>query len=71
MFWSAELGVAKSSEAAFAAVESRLDVEPGAILFIDDSAGNVARATSRGWDAICYRGLAPLERELADRGLPP
>jgi len=69
MFWSAQLGGTKASDAAFAAVEARLGVLPGAILFIDDSAGNVERARRRGWDAIRYSGIDRLTRDLAERGL--
>jgi FMN phosphatase YigB (HAD superfamily) len=69
MFWSAELGATKASDAAFALVEARLGAPPSTILFVDDSAGNVERAQRRGWDAIRYRGFDPLTRDLADRGL--
>jgi HAD superfamily hydrolase (TIGR01509 family) len=69
MFWSAELGATKSSDAAFAAVEATLGAAPDAILFVDDSAGNVERARRRGWDAIRYCGIDRLTRDLAERGL--
>lgn len=69
MFWSAELGATKASDAAFAAVETQLGVSPGSILFIDDSAGNVERARRRGWDAVQFRGIDPLARDLTARGL--
>jgi len=52
MFWSAELGLSKAGPEAFAAVTRRLGIDPDAILFIDDSAANVARARAAGWDAI-------------------
>ncbi|HTX51750.1 MAG TPA: hypothetical protein VMU37_00690 [Caulobacteraceae bacterium] len=69
MFWSSELGATKASDSAFAAVEARLGVAPGAILFVDDGVGNVERARRRGWDAIRYCGIDPLTRDLAERGL--
>jgi HAD superfamily hydrolase (TIGR01509 family) len=69
MFWSAELGLSKSGPAAFVAVARRLGVDPAAILFIDDSAANIALAQSLGWDAIQFRSNAQLKEELSSRGL--
>jgi putative hydrolase of the HAD superfamily len=70
MIFSAEIGVAKPSDAAFAAAEARLGCPGGAILFIDDSAANIAAALQRGWDAIQFLTNQQLAAELADRGLP-
>jgi 2-haloacid dehalogenase len=69
MFWSAELGVTKSSDAAFAKVERRLGVEPEAILLIDDAAGNIERARRRGWQAAQFTTMSELTVALAERGL--
>ena len=69
MFWSAELGLSKADARAFAAVERALNVDPGRILFIDDSPGNVALARDLGWDAIHHRTNGLTMGELADRGL--
>jgi len=69
MFWSAELRAAKSSDAAFAAVEARLGHAPGDILFVDDSLANVERARRRGWDALHFAGSAALFADFAQRGL--
>ena len=68
MFWSAELGMTKADARAYAAVEQRLGLNPGAITLIDDSAPNVALARELGWDAIHYRGNAQVMGELAERG---
>jgi putative hydrolase of the HAD superfamily len=68
MFWSAEIGLTKADARAFAAVEARLELDPGAILLIDDSVANVALARDIGWDAIHFRANAQLVGELAERG---
>jgi len=69
MFWSAELGATKATEAAFAMVEARLGAEPDAILFVDDSEANVAIARRRGWQAHRFSGSSALRADLAERGL--
>ena len=69
MFWSAELGVTKASDAAFAAVEAQLGRPPGAILFVDDAAANVERARRRGWDAVHFTSSAALIADFAERAL--
>ncbi|HUO11408.1 MAG TPA: hypothetical protein VMU37_01505 [Caulobacteraceae bacterium] len=68
MFWSSELRATKAEDAAFAMVEARLGLAPTAILFIDDSLGNVERARRRGWDAIRYSGYERLLWDLTERG---
>jgi putative hydrolase of the HAD superfamily len=69
MIFSAEIGAAKPSDAAFAAAEARLGCSGGAILFIDDSAANIAAARQRGWDAIQFFSNDQVMAELAKRGL--
>jgi len=69
MIFSAEIGAAKPSAAAFAAAEGRLGCSSGAILFIDDSAANIAAARRRGWDAIRFLSNDQVTAELAERGL--
>ncbi|HEY3888029.1 MAG TPA: HAD-IA family hydrolase [Caulobacteraceae bacterium] len=71
MFWSAELGLGKASPEAFAAVTERLGIDPDAILFIDDSAGNVDRARAAGWDAIRFVSNEQLIEALTERDLLP
>jgi FMN phosphatase YigB (HAD superfamily) len=68
MFWSAELGLTKADARAYAAVEARLGVNPGAIVLIDDSLANVALAREIGWDAIHFRANRQVIGELAERG---
>ena len=69
MFWSAELGLSKSGPEAFASVAGRLGVDPDAIVFIDDSAANVAQAKTAGWDAIPFLSNDQVIEELSARGL--
>jgi len=69
LFLSCEIGACKPSDAAFAAVEAALGMARGQILFIDDTAANVAAAIARGWDAIHFTGNAELLAALAARGL--
>jgi HAD superfamily hydrolase (TIGR01509 family) len=71
MFWSSELGLSKSGPEAFAAVEDRLGIDPDAILFIDDSAANVDRARTAGWDAIQFVSNEQLTEALSERDLLP
>ena len=44
-----------------------LGLSPGAILFIDDNPGNVARAQAMGLQAILYRDRTGFLRELETR----
>jgi putative hydrolase of the HAD superfamily len=69
MIFSAEIGAAKPSDAAFAAAEALTGAAPADILFIDDSEANVVAARARGWDAICYRSHDALVADLAQRAL--
>ncbi|WP_127107354.1 HAD family hydrolase [Pararhodobacter zhoushanensis] len=48
-FASGETGLMKPNPAAFEAVEKALDMAPFEILFIDDTAANIAAAEKRGW----------------------
>lgn len=68
-FLSAELGMVKPSPEIFSAVQALLAMPPEGIVFIDDTAGNVAAARVAGWDALVYSSNEQLAVELADRGL--
>lgn len=48
----------------FALLETRHALEPGRTIFIDDVAGNVAAARSRGWHGIHYESPAQLQKQL-------
>jgi epoxide hydrolase-like predicted phosphatase len=51
---SAEIGVMKPDPAAYHAILARLDVLPGAALFIDDSPANVTGAAAVGMAAVRF-----------------
>jgi 2-haloacid dehalogenase len=45
------------------------DLEPSAVLFIDDSQANVEGAKSAGWNAVHFKDAATLRRDLASYGI--
>lgn len=51
---SYHLGMGKRDPAVFGAVARDLGLTPGAVLFVDDDAGNVARAEAAGLEAIRF-----------------
>jgi epoxide hydrolase-like predicted phosphatase len=51
---SAEIGVMKPDPAAYHAILTRLDVPPGAALFVDDSPANVTGAAATGMAAVRF-----------------
>lgn len=52
--YSHEVGLAKPDPAVYALSASRLGVEPGEVLFLDDLAVNVAAAAAEGWHAVLH-----------------
>lgn len=62
-------GVVKPEREIFDRLCARAGVVPGACLFIDDSAANVAGARAAGWQAHLFEGAAGLRAELCERGL--
>lgn len=54
VFNSYHLGKGKRDASLFDDIARRLNTPPGAIVFIDDSPGHVARAKQKGWQAILY-----------------
>lgn len=67
VFSSAGLGLAKPDPELFRQVAAGLGVTAQACLFVDDSAENVAAATSLGMTGHVYRGVAGLEAFLAEQ----
>ena len=61
---SGEMGVAKPSKAAFRAVERALDLPPHALLFVDDTLGNVLAARRVGWQSHHFKHVESLRLEL-------
>ena len=61
--------VAKPDPAIFALAARRFGHAPGAMLFIDDNADNVAAAQALGWQVHHFRDAACLAVDLRGRGL--
>ena len=68
-FVSAEFGARKPDPEVYRLCVSRLGVEPGAALFVDDSADNVKGAQAAGLDAYHTVDTADLAAELDRYGL--
>ncbi|QXC62966.1 HAD-IA family hydrolase [Aquihabitans sp. G128] len=65
------LGVTKPDPLAFERATAALAVEPARVLFVDDSAANVAAAQAHGWRAHHFRDHLNLRAALGDAGLLP
>ena len=61
IFASAEIGAIKHDRAFYAGVTAALGLPADAILFWDDSAGNVEAARAYGWNAEHYRDFAAFQ----------
>lgn len=61
--------LAKPDPAIFDLAARRFGHAPGAMLFIDDNAANIAGAAALGWQVHHFDNSATLERDLTARGL--
>lgn len=61
--------IAKPDPAIFELAARRFGHAPGAMLFVDDNAANVAVARDLGWQVHHFTQAEPLEADLARRGL--
>lgn len=68
-FSSHEIGKVKPDREAFVYVVEALGVAPQDVVFVDDSATNVAAARAMGINAHRVRGVAAARAALADLGL--
>jgi 2-haloacid dehalogenase len=66
---SAHERLTKPDPAIYALAAERFGFAPGAMLFIDDSAANIAAAAACGWQTHHFMDAAGLEADLAARGL--
>jgi|WetSurMetagenome_2_1015567.scaffolds.fasta_scaffold306665_2 2-haloacid dehalogenase len=66
---SAEIGVNKPDSRLFAYFLEQTGRRKEELLFVDDSAGNVAGARRAGWAVIQFTDAAALAEELAARGI--
>jgi putative hydrolase of the HAD superfamily len=67
IFNSYHRGKGKQDPSLFHDIARELGVPPRQILFVDDNAGNVARARAAGWRVIEYRDRAQFLRELEEK----
>ncbi|MEM8629863.1 MAG: HAD-IA family hydrolase [Pseudomonadota bacterium] len=66
---SGHMGVIKPEEEIYAMVEEDCGVAPGALLFADDRADNLAAASARGWQTHQFETWRGWARRLVDDGL--
>jgi HAD superfamily hydrolase (TIGR01509 family) len=63
------VGLAKPDPAVYALTVSRLGVEPGETVLLDDAPANVEAAWAAGWHAVLHeetaRSISELERIIA------
>ncbi len=70
LFWSFDLGSIKEQAVTFQQVLARIgQPDPANVIFIDDSAGNIAVAGGLGIDAIQFIGAEDLGNQLVARGV--
>jgi 2-haloacid dehalogenase len=70
IFISGEAGVGKPDPAIFRLFLERFGLEPGQIVFIDDSPANVAAAQRLGIEAIRFEDAGQTRRDLVRLGFP-
>ncbi len=63
--FSADVGLIKPEPALYALAEQRFGRPPQALVFVDDTAANVAAAQARGWRGVVFRGAADAAASLA------
>lgn len=68
-FVSGQMGISKPETEIYQRVEEDSGIAPGALLFTDDRAENIAAAAARGWQTHHFDGPAGLARRLAAEGL--
>jgi putative hydrolase of the HAD superfamily len=66
---SFEVGASKPERKIFEWATERAGVGPEEIFFTDDHPLNVEGARSAGWDAVPYRSVVLLARQLRERGI--
>ena len=63
------MGVLKPDPRIYEMVEQDCGIAPGALLFTDDKAENIAAAAARGWGTHLFDGWRPWARRLVAEGL--
>ncbi|WP_421119080.1 HAD-IA family hydrolase [Aquihabitans daechungensis] len=69
LLFSWRLGTTKPDPQAFERATERLETDPGAVFFVDDSQANVDAAVAAGWQAHRYTNSLNLQAALSDVGL--
>lgn len=69
LLFSWRLGTTKPDPEAFDLATERLEVDPGRIFFVDDSADNVKAAAAAGWQTFRYTNSLDLHAALHDAAL--
>ena len=69
VFVSGRMRMAKPDAAIYAAVETETGTPPGALLFTDDRAENIAAAAARGWATHLFAGPEGFAERLVAEGL--
>ena len=65
---SGHMGLAKPDAEIYAAVEADCGLAPGALLFTDDRAENIAAAATRGWQTHLFKGPQGWADALVEAG---
>lgn len=68
-FISGHMGVIKPDPEIYRRLEDASGIAPGALLFTDDRADNIAMASSRGWQTHLFEGPQGWADRLVDAGL--
>jgi 2-haloacid dehalogenase len=66
---SGHMGVTKPSPEIYRMVEDDCGLPPGALLFTDDRADNIAAAQARGWQVHLFEGPQGFAQRLVAAGL--
>ncbi len=69
LIFSCDLRLIKPNPAAFEAALRVLDASPEDVVFIDDSAANIASAAALGMTGLLYESPQQTERALREFGL--
>jgi 2-haloacid dehalogenase len=69
LYLSGALGVTKPAPRIYQMLEEGCGIAPGALLFTDDRAENIATAAARGWQTHLFDGPAGWARRLVAAGL--
>ena len=61
LFFSCDLKVLKPQQAYYQSIQSTLKVEPGEIIFFDDSESHIEAAQKAGWNAVLFSSMVDMQ----------